>query len=104
MNTPILAHAAKFVPILGWIFGFVVFMKTLFPKFGQYGVECKSMVCRWISVSDKGDPTDYDPEYFGTMVLMAMFALMFAINLASYIKVRVIKLSIFILFNHIIKC
>ena len=58
---------------------------------GQFGLECKSLVCRWISIDGNGNSTDYDPEYEGTMVLMAMFALMFFLNLASYIKIRVMQ-------------
>ena len=58
---------------------------------GQFGLECKSLMCRWISIDDNGSSTDYDPEYDGTMALMAMLAIMFFLNLASYIKVRVIR-------------
>ena len=98
LNTPTLIYASRMIPIFAWIFGFLIFIKTLFPQFGQYGVECKSMICRWISIDEKGNPTDYNPEYGGTMVLIGLMGLLLALNLASYIKVRVTSLN---LHNHI---
>ena len=91
LNTPGLVYASKIIPIFAWIFGFLIFIRSLFPQFGQYGVECKSMICRWISIDDKGYPTDYNPEYGGTMVLIGLMGLLLALNLASYIKIRVTR-------------
>ena len=89
------------IPIFAWIFGFLIFIRSLFPQFGQYGVECKSMICRWISIDDKGNPTGYNPEYDGTMVLIGLMGLLLALNLASYIKVRVTDLNFINLHNYI---
>ena len=58
---------------------------------GQFGLECKSLVCRWISIDGNGNSTDYDPEYEGAWVVIVMFVLTFFLNLASYIKIRVIE-------------
>ena len=70
-----------------------MFVKTLASKNGQYGLECMSLVCRWISVDAENNPTTYDPELFGTVVLFILLILMVALNVATYIKVRVIKLD-----------
>ena len=67
-----------------------MFVKTLFNEYGQFGLECKSFGCRWIRIDPEGNETDYDMERSGAMVLIILLIIMIVLNVATYVKVRVI--------------
>ena len=59
-------------------------------KNGQFGLECKSLVCRWISVDGEGNSTYYDPESFGSLVVITLAFLMIFFNVATFVQISVL--------------
>ena len=82
-------YATKIVPLSGWVLSFVVFAPTLSNKYGQTGLECKSLVCRWIMIDGENKPTNYDPEGPGLVLVLIFAVLMVVLNIATYIQVSV---------------
>ena len=87
-------YAAILTPLLGWLLATVMYAKTLVGTYGQFGLECKSLICRWIMVDTEGNPTDYDPEASGTIMVILSGLLMLILNVATYINIRVKSLDI----------
>ena len=83
-------YARKIVPLSGWVLSFAVFSPTLSDKSGQFGVECKSLLCRWIMIDEENKPTNYDPEKPGLILVLICAVFMVVLNVATYIKVSVI--------------
>ena len=49
--------ASKLLPLVAWAIGLAIFCPTWIKSNGQFGLECKSMTCRWISKDENGNPT-----------------------------------------------
>ena len=94
MDNKVFRYAAILIPLIGWLLPLVMFAKTLVGTYGQFGLECKSLLCRWIMVDTEGNPTDYDPEASGSLMIILSGLLMLILNVATYIKIRVISLDI----------
>jgi len=71
-----------------------MFIRMFMIKNGQFGLECKSLVCRWISIDGEGIPTDYDPESIGSVVTIILALFMLIFNVATFIQISVIQISI----------
>ena len=67
-----------------------MFLQSYIIKNGQFGLECKSLVCRWISVDGEGNSTDYDPEAFGSLVVIMLAFLMIFFNVATFVQISVL--------------
>ena len=70
------------------------FVRMYMIKNGQHGLECKSLDCRWISVDDEGNSTDYDPEVLGSLAVIILFLLMLIFNIATFVQISVRRRSI----------
>ena len=81
--------ASKLLPVAAWTLGLLIFCPTLIKRNGQFGLECKSMTCRWISIDHDLMPTEYDPEISGQVLVMIIGTLIVFLNLGTYIKVSV---------------
>jgi hypothetical protein len=90
MDNKIFRYASSLIPLLGWIIPILIFAKTLVGTYGQFGLECKSLLCRWISVDTEGNPTEYDPEASGSLIIIIAGLLMLILNVATYVQIRVI--------------
>jgi len=84
-------YASRVVPIIGWVVAFLMFTPCFMDKYGHMAVECKSLLCRWISLDDENIPTGYEPEVYGTLMTIIVGVLMLILNVATYIRVRVVK-------------
>ena len=82
-------YASKIVPLSGWVGSFVVFSPILSDKYGQSGVECRSLLCRWIMIDGDNKPTNYDPEGPGLVLVLIFGLFMIVLNIATYIQVSV---------------
>jgi hypothetical protein len=94
MDNKIFRFAAILIPLLGWLLAILMFTETLVGTYGQFGLECKSLLCAWIGLDTEGTPTDYDPVALGSLMLVLSGLLMLILNVATYIRVRVISLDI----------
>ena len=83
-------RASKIVPAMCWILPPLMFLRSYMIKNGQFGLECKSLVCRWISVDGEGNSTDYDPEALGSLVVVILALLMIGFNVATFIQISVL--------------
>ena len=88
--------ASKVVPISCWIISPLMFIRMFMIKNGQFGLECKSLVCRWISIDGDGNSTDYDPEALGSAVVIILALFMLIFNVATFIQISVIQLRVII--------
>ena len=82
-------YASILTPIFGWIISYLMFVPTLLVKNGRFGLECKSLVCRWISIDADNNPTKYDPEIYGQIMIILIGVLVVVFNLATYFQVSV---------------
>ena len=94
MSNKIFRYAAALTPLIGWLIALLMFAKTFVGKYGQFQLECKSLVCRWISVDTEGNPTEYDPEMSGSLMIIIAGLLMLILNVATYVQIRVIRLRL----------
>ena len=94
MDNKIFRFATILIPLLGWLLAILMFTETLVGTYGQFGLECKSLLCAWIGLDTEGNTTDYDPVALGSLMLVLSGLLMLILNVATYIRVRVISLDI----------
>ena len=81
--------ASKLLPVFVWAIGLAIFCPTWIKSNGQFGLECKSMTCRWISKDENKTPTEYDPEVSGQILVMIIGTLILLLNVTTFIKLRV---------------
>ena len=89
MNEPIFQIGSKLTPLLGWAIAMSMFAPTLMSSYGQFSLECRSRICRWISIDSEGNPTYYDPEVHGHRAVMAVACIILVLNVTTYVKVSV---------------
>ena len=89
MNEPIFKISSILTPIIGWAMAMSMFAPTLMSSYGQFSLECRSRICRWISIDSEGIPTDYDPEVHGHRAIMAVACIIAVLNVTTYMKVSV---------------
>ena len=82
-------NASKMIPLVGWVASYLLFSPTLSNKNGQWGLECSSLFCRWISVNTEGKSTGYDPEAPGSYNIIVLGVLVAILNIATYVQVSV---------------
>ena len=81
--------ASKLLPVVAWAIGLSIFCPTWIKSNGQFGLECKSMTCRWISKDENDNPTEYDPEGSGQILVMIIGTLILLLNITTFSKLRV---------------
>ena len=81
--------ASKLLPVVAWAIGLAIFCPTWIKSNGQFGLECKSMTCRWISKDENKNTTEYDPEVSGQILVIIIGTLILLFNIATFIKLRV---------------
>lgn len=89
MNEPIFKIGSTLTPLLGWAIAMSMFAPTLMSSYGQFSLECRSRICRWISIDSEGSPTYYDPEVHGHRAVMAVACIILVLNVTTYVKVSV---------------
>ena len=89
MNEPIFQIGSKLTPLLGWAIAMSMFAPTLMSSYGQFSLECRSRICRWIGIDSEGNPTYYDPEVHGHRAVMAVACIILVLNVTTYVKVSV---------------
>ena len=77
-------------PITGWIVALLLFLPSAIGRWGQFGLECKSLWCHWIPYDSDGSRvgTTYTPR---TLAIPQLFVCGFAIlgmNAATFLKIR----------------
>ena len=87
-------RSCKLFPILAWVFPILQLMPTLIGEYGQFGLQCKILSCRFITVNRDGSRTNYDPHNTYGALVITIGLLMIILNVATYLQVA--KLSKFI--------
>ena len=81
-------RARKFIPISTWIVTYLLIMPTLLNKYGRFGLECRSMTCKMISLNVNDEKIKFGPErFFGGISVIIGIILLF-LNIALYRQVR----------------
>ena len=83
-----MAHSKKILPIFAWIFSAVLWIPTLTQRFGRFGVECKSFICKPIPVDIGSKPIPLGPEegYSGLILLCGILVLV--LNIVTFVQMR----------------
>ena len=75
------------IPVMAWIIPFLFLVPTLIGKYGQFGLECKTLILRFIPININGNPTAIEPETFMSGVMGIVGILVFLLNIATYAQI-----------------
>ena len=78
---------SKLMPILCWILSFLYIMLGLFGKFGQFGLECQTFICRYFNIGEDGHPTDVNLENILYVQFVSIGIMIFLLNVSTCIRV-----------------
>ena len=92
----IFQRTCKVVPMMAWALSILQLMPTLIGEYGQFGLQCKLLSCRFITVNRNGSQTSSDPHntYGGVIIIIGL--LIIVLNVATYLRVAKHSKYIFI--------
>ena len=82
MNDPNFQLASKVIPIMAWAVSIVWLLPTAIGKYGQFGLDCKMLTCRFIEQDVDGYEANPEKTYFLGIVLIGFILLV--LNLLTY--------------------
>ena len=92
MNSSSFRLASKLGPALAWILGFLPQIPILAGTYGHFGLKCNSLICTFLNVDYDGNPSKDPTDIIKNQVFFIAFLLL-VMNVATSLKVSVIKLS-----------
>ena len=77
-------------PVIGWIVPMLWFLPSFVGKWGQFGLECKSLWCQWVpyNFDQNRVNTTYTPATLGYPQLFICGLVILGMNLATFFKIR----------------
>ena len=78
---------SKLFPILVWVIPFAFYIPPLLGKAGQFGLECKTIRCRYINIDSEGKTilkTDHDSLI--SIIMMAIGMMILILNIATFVQ------------------
>ena len=79
--------ASRVTPCLAWVISFVSLLPSLNPRYGRYGMECKTLMCAFINIDADGKSIKTGALDPLRMLIVIMGLLMIVLNVAAYVKV-----------------
>ena len=92
LNEKSFTYACKILPISTWVLSFFPLLPILFQKMGRFGLECRTRTCTIINADKNGDPIPVHPKEKLVGVIWIICIVLFVVNVAVYIKVKVMHL------------
>ena len=86
-KTKTFINASRVTPCLAWVISWISLIPSLDPRYGRYGMECKTLMCVFINIDADGKSIKtgaLDP--LRTLIVM-MGLLMIVLNVAAYVKI-----------------
>ena len=77
----------KFMIAMAWIIPFLFLTPTLYDSYGQFGLECRTMIMRILPIDSGGNPTSTEPEWVLGSIMFIIGVLMFVLNIATYAQI-----------------
>ena len=78
---------SKILPIIAWIIPVFFFLPNLVGINGQFGLECKTIVCRYINIDSDGNTIKLDLDSMLSPIMMTMGGIMLLLNVATFIQI-----------------
>ena len=94
MNEKGFTYACKILPVSTWVLSFFPLLPILFQKMGRFGFECRTRSCTIINADENGDPSPVHPKEKLVGAIWIICIVLFVVNVAVYIKVKVMNVSI----------
>ena len=76
-------QASKVVPILAWIVSVLWLLPTSIGKYGQFGLDCKTMLCKFINQDFDGSKSNPEKTYALGIIGIGIFILL--LNILTYL-------------------
>ena len=76
-------YACTLTPVFGWLLSFIILLPTLVGRYGQFGLECKSFRCQFISINEHGEPLGFGPDKLFGFLIVFSGCLMVSFNIAT---------------------
>ena len=78
-------QASKVIPILAWIVSVLWLLPTSIGKYGQFGLDCKILMCKFINQNLDGSKSN--PEKTYALGIIGIGILILLLNVLTYIKI-----------------
>ena len=88
-------YICRIWPLLSWIISIVVMLPTLLKKYGRFGLECRSFMCKIIDVDFEGNLTHLNPVGVYMIIITTIGILIFLLNLVNYFRVSYYSKTMF---------
>lgn len=77
-------------PITGWIVALMMFLPSAIGKWGQFGLECKSLWCHWVPYDsdERRVGTTYTPKTLAIPQLFVCGVAILGMNVATFLKIK----------------
>ena len=79
-------QASKIIPILAWIVGFLWLLPTSIGKYGQFGLDCRSLACYFINQDFDGSKSN--PENTFALGIMGIGFFILLLSILTYSRVK----------------
>ena len=76
-------QASKIIPILAWVVSFLWILPTSIGKYGQFGLDCKTMMCKFINQDFDGSKSNPEKTYALGIIGIGIFILL--LNILTYL-------------------
>ena len=77
--------ASTALPVIAWSASFLWLFPTLIGRYGQFGLDCKALFCRFINQDSNGSSSHPERTYGLGIIMIGI--LIFLLNLLTYIKI-----------------
>ena len=78
-------QASKIIPILAWVVSFLWLLPTSIGKYGQFGLDCKILMCKFINQNVDGSKSNPEKTYALGIIGIGFFIL--SLNILTYIRI-----------------
>jgi len=88
-------YACRIWPVLSWIISFLAMLKPLLGKYGRFGLECRSFLCKLIDVDFNGNTTHFDPMKMYFIFVISSGIIMLLLTIVAFFRVSYYSKSMF---------
>ena len=81
----IFKQASRVIPIMTWVVSFIWLLPTLIGRYGQFGLDCKLLTCRFVNQDVNG--YNSNPEQTYAVAIIVIGLIIFGLNLLTYVKI-----------------
>ena len=78
-------QASKIIPMLAWVVSFLWLLLTGIGKYGQFGLDCKILMCKFINQNLDGSKSNPEKAYALGIIGIGVFILL--LNILTYVRI-----------------